>query len=456
MRAAAIASGALMLAWPALLNGYPIVFSDTHAFLVQIGEPMMIWDKPFFYGPFLGAFHARTTLWLPLAAQALLVSHTLWLARAAFAAPSPRFHLLLCALLAAGSAAPWFASLLMPDVLGPVAVLCLFLLGFAPGLSRGRAIWLVALGGFAIASHLSFLPISAAVCAAALLLRGRRVVLAPLALALAMLLATNAVGNGRVGVSPYGAVFAFARLAADGPALRTLQRECPGTGWHLCDWARRMPADSDNILWDSPGPVWSAPGGPKGLAAEAGEVVRRTLWAEPLTVLGNGLANFAAQLGMVRLGDTLGPDWLEGSITGSFNAYFPAAEMARFRAGRQMADDLRRFAAPLNPLHAALLAAGAAATLWLGARAWRRGDRAMAGLCALVLVAVLTNAAAAGALSKPHHRYQARIAWLVLLPPLLGLRPRLAYAAAVTPRVASPRPPETCGPASRSPTAGFR
>lgn len=445
-----------MLAWPALLNAYPIVFSDTHAFLVQIGEPMMIWDKPFFYGPFLGAFHARTTLWLPLAAQALLVSHTLWLARSAFAAPSAGFHLVLCGVLAVGSAAPWFTSLLMPDVLGPVAVLCLFLLGFAPRLSRGRMAWLMALGGFAIASHLSYLPVAAAVIAVALLLRGRRVVLAPLALALAMLVATNAVGNGRAGVSPYGAVFAFARLTADGPALRTLQRECPSAGWYLCEWVGRMPADSDHILWDNPGPVWSSPGGPKGLAAEAGEVVRRTLWAEPLAVLERGLANFAAQLAMVRLGDTLGPDWLEGSITGSFNAYFPAAEMARFRAGRQMADDLRHFAAPLNPLHAALLAVGAVATLWLGLHAWRRRDRAMAGLCAVVLVAVLANAAAAGALSKPHHRYQARIAWLVLLPPLLGLMPRSAYAAAVTPRAASPRPPATCGPASHSRSAGSR
>ena len=41
----------------------------------------------------------------------------------------------------------------------------------------------------------------------------------------------------------------------------------------------------------------------------------------------------------------------------------------------------------------------------------------------MVLAGLLANAAATGALSGPHHRYQARIAWLVVLPPLL------AYAA---------------------------
>ena len=96
--------GALFLAWPALLNHYPLVFSDTHAFLVQGGEPQMVWDKPFIYGPLLALFHLRLTLWLPLAAQCLLVSHLLWLTRATVAPPTARFHLALCAALAAGEA----------------------------------------------------------------------------------------------------------------------------------------------------------------------------------------------------------------------------------------------------------------------------------------------------------------------------------------------------------------
>ena len=52
MQVAAILLGAVLLVWPALVNQYPIVFSDTHAFLVQAGQPTMVWDKPWFYGPF--------------------------------------------------------------------------------------------------------------------------------------------------------------------------------------------------------------------------------------------------------------------------------------------------------------------------------------------------------------------------------------------------------------------
>jgi len=416
---AAIAAGALLLVWPALLNGFPLVFSDTHAFLVQGGEPQMVWDKPFVYGPFLRLLHARTTLWLPLAAQGLIVSHILWLCRAAFAPPSWRFHLGLCGALALGSAAPWFAALLMPDILAPVAVLALFLLAFSPTVSRRQNVWLVVLAAWAIGSHLSYLPLAAVVTAMALVQGGRRLVAAPLALALGVLVASNAIGHGRAGLSPYGSVFALARLVTDGPAQTVLARACPQAGWRMCDWQGRFPADSDLFLWDGQGPVWSTPGGPMALAPEASAIVRATLLGEPLAVLRSALGNAAEQLVRVRLGDTLGSDWLETSITGSFRAYFPAAEMARFRAGLQMADRLRAIAAPFNPPHIALLLAGAGASLVI---AWRRRGRMEGVLALLLLAAVLTNAAASGALSRPHDRYQARIAWLVLLPPVLMLR----------------------------------
>ena len=150
---------------------------------------------------------------------------------------------------------------------------------------------------------------------------------------------------------------------------------------------------------------------------------------EPTAVLRAALANTARQFIGVTLGDTLGNDWLESSITGSLRAYFPAAEMARFRAGLQMNERLRPWATPLNPLHLAALLAGGIATAIL---AWRRNR-----LAAMILLAVLANAAAGGALSRPNDRYQARIAWLVLVPALLTIGSRAAADSATPPRTSS-------------------
>ena len=414
--AAGILLGALLLAWPALWNLYPIVFSDTHAFLVQAGAPQMVWDKPFTYGPFLRLLHQNTTLWLPLAAQVLILSHLLWLVQTAMRRGRPLYHVALCAGLAAGSAAPFFASLLMPDLFAPITVLGLFLLGRGLAMGGWARLWVGLLTTCAIAFHLSHLVLAAACIAAlALLRRGWRPAV-PLAAALAVLVLTNIVGYGRVAVSPFGAVFALARLVADGPAATEINQACPSIGWRLCAWAGRLPTDSDSFLWDGTGPVWSTPGGARAVAPEASAIVAQTIRHQPGAVLQAALANTLRQAGLVGLGDTIRADWLDGSITGSLRAYFPAAELARFQGGLQAQNRLAWLADLLNPPDAVLLVLGALGCIWL---ALRQHDSNLRVLACVVLVAVLANAAATGALSGPHPRYQARIAWLVLLPPAL-------------------------------------
>ncbi len=425
--AASVLAGASLLAWPALLNGYPIVFSDTGTFLLQAVQPSLVWDKPFVYGPFLRALHGNFSLWGPLAGQALLLSCLLWLTARALCRAAPGRHLAVCAVLAAGSAAPWFASLLMPDILAPSVVLCLFVLAFGGRLHVAEQAAAVLLGVLATASHLSHLPLAAGVLAVVVLLRWRRAWLAglPLAGAVLLLLAANAAVHGRVALSPYGSVFALARLVADGPAAATIRAECPQSGWRLCDWADRLPGNSDDFLWDAKGPVWSGAGGPAALAPEAADILRRTVVRDPVAVAAALAGNGWRQFLMVGIGDTLGPDWLAESVLGSLRAYFPADEVARFLAGRQMRGELKTFAPVLNPLHLTLLAAGALATVVL---AVRRRDPGLAGLAAMVLMALAVNAVVTGGLSGPHDRYQSRIAWLVLLPPLLAYRRALRAA----------------------------
>ncbi len=75
----AVLAGGVLLIWPAFLNGYPLLFSDSSAFLAQTVQPLMIWDKPWIYGPFAWIFHQHVTLWGTVLAQGLIVSHLIWL-----------------------------------------------------------------------------------------------------------------------------------------------------------------------------------------------------------------------------------------------------------------------------------------------------------------------------------------------------------------------------------------
>ena len=161
MRLAAILAGALALVWPAFLNGYPLVFSDTGAFLHQTLGPLVIWDKPHVYGPLLHAFHWRVTLWGPVLAQGLMLSWLLWLAqRALRGTVRPALHLLACAGATLLTTAPFTIALLMPDVFAPAVLLALLLLAFArEALSRAEAWALGLLAAFGIAAHLSHLSL---------------------------------------------------------------------------------------------------------------------------------------------------------------------------------------------------------------------------------------------------------------------------------------------------------
>ena len=224
----------------------------------------------------------------------------------------------------------------------------------------------------------------------------------------------------------------LARLVADGPAARTIERACARPdppAWRVCAWAGRLPSDSDEFLWHEDGPVWAGGRGPLPFAAEASRIVALTVREDPAGVAHAMLANTLRQLPMARVGDVLGPQHLEVAVLPRMQMFFPPEEVRRFQASLQARGGLAAVAEPFLPLHAALLLAGLVATCAL--LVLRRRDRPAAALCAVVLTALIANALSTGALSGPHDRYQTRIAWLVLVPPLLllGAHPARRWAA---------------------------
>jgi len=434
--------GGLFMLWPAVYNGYPLVYSDSHVFISQPVAEFMNWDKPFVYGPLILLFHGWLTLWGVVVAQALLLSHLVWLVSATFSVgskiavtgliaqlrPGLR-HLLICAVLALASTAPWFSSFVMPDIFGAMAVLCIFLLGFSNRLSRVQAIWLIVLGALAIAVHLSHLVIAAACLVVVLCLRFDRIRCAflPLAGAIVILLGTNFYAFQKLSISPHGSVFMLARLSGDGNTKEVLETYCAQKKWYLCAWVDRLPADSDEFLWNGKGPVWSHPGGPIGLAPEASEIVSYVIRTRPWAVLVSALRNMSTQLCMIQLGDTLHADHLDVTVAKSVGQYFAESELKQLNNSRQMKSELANDALWFSRLSMLGFYGGLVFSLYILFTLWRaqpvvrerQNAQAVVGFILILWVGILANAFATGALSKPHHRYQARIAWLLVLPPLL-------------------------------------
>lgn len=428
--AAPITLAAALFLWPALWNGYPLVFSDTGTYLSQAIEHYVGWDRPIFYSLFLFALHLTLTTWPAIIVQALLAAHVLWLVnRTLLPEFSIRWLLPTAGALSVGTALPWLVSQLMPDMFTGLLILVLALLIFVPErLTRCERTWLVLFAAFMIAAHLSHLLLALALLIVLVPLRGRLGAATPLAragllrlaaapaLAVVALVAVNVVGFGRASLSPFGNVFLMTRVIYDGPGMDTLRRECPAVAWKMCAFIDRLPSNADDFLWDHDGPVVQA-GGAKVVSSEANAIIIAALRAEPGAEARAFIRNTLHQLTQFANGDGLIP-WPD-TVTPTINRDFPRAEAAAYATSLQTQGRLTAIDR-LQGLHLAVALAGLAGCVLL-LLALRQS--AMTGFAASVLLALLVNATMTGGLSGPHDRYQSRVMWL---PPLITL---LALAA---------------------------
>jgi hypothetical protein len=427
--AAPIILSATLLLWPALLNGYPIVFDDTGTYLSQAVHHYLGWDRPIFYSLFLFPLHMTLTTWPVIAAQGLLAAHTLHLVRRCLLPATSAWWLPAFVLgLTATTAAPWVTSLLMPDIFTSLLVLALALLLFTPErLSRLEHVWLLLFSAFMIAAQQSsvclslallipLVPLRRVLGAAAPLGRpGLALLAVPPLLAMTALVSVNLVGFGRASLSPYGNIFLLARVIYDGPGMDVLRRDCPAQGWRLCPFLDRFPATTDQFLWRADSPIILA-GGHKRVSADADAIIAAALRAEPGTELRAGLRNGMEQLRRFATGDDLHacPD----TVTPWIARDFPAFERAAYGAARQTNN---RLAVPdwMQALHTAAALGGVAGCVVVLVVALRRRHVA-AGFTATVLLAVLGNAFVAGGLSAPHDRYGCRVMFLAPAVAVLG------------------------------------
>jgi len=426
---APILLAAALLLWPALCNGYPLVFADTGTYLSQAIERYLGWDRPIFYSLFMLPLHMTVTTWPVIVAQALLVANTLHLVQRTLCPTISAWWLLPgVEFLTIATPLPWYAAQLMPDVFTSVLVLVLALLLFVPErLSRLERIGLAAFAAFMIAAHQSHIPLALGLLLVLLPLRrwlgaagplGRRGVLiamAPPVLAMTAMLAVNAAGFGRASLSPYGNVFLLARVIYDGPGMNALRRECPQAGWRLCAFADRLPANSYDFLWGKDSPVIAA-GGAKRVSVEADAIIVAALTAEPGIELRAFLMNAVQQLTNFSTGDGLEP-WPR-TVTPRIERDFPNSEFATYAAARQTQGVLM-VPAWMQALH--FVVAIICVTLCCAALpvALRRRNVA-AGFAVAVLLSLLGNAAITGGLSATHDRYQSRIMWLPVVIAMLS------------------------------------
>ena len=431
---AAVLLAALTLAWPAFYNGFPILYPDSMTYLDDgrlVARALFLHRfsayygmRSFIYSLGILPFHWNVSAWPVVALQAILAAWVLWLTVRSIGPVRPQRmapgYLTLVVLLSIFTSLSWYASLVLPDILGPMLYLSIYLLVFAGNtLARAERWSLYVLSWWAIASHATHLMLAAGLCALlatlALFARGNRrkrlqsigpVALVVLIAALAQL-ALNGYLYGHPSLNGERPPFLAARIVSDGPGRRYLERHCGEVKWVLCDHLDRLSSDPDNFLWGDDG-LWQNLSESEGkrLMQEEMPFVLATVRAYPREQLARSAANFWDQLRVFGLFD-LGPSsWM----LDQFQPVMPAARTS-YLASRQARDAL-----PLEEFSSLQFWVVIVSLLIIAAflpYLWRRRSSPLPGLAGVIFAAVIANALATGTLSMVEDRFQSRVVWLI-------------------------------------------
>jgi hypothetical protein len=253
-------------------------------------------------------------------------------------------------------------------------------------------------------------------------LRNRLVVL--LALSLTGLLGEFAFSYGvrhTIGADPIRPPFVMARIIADGPGYKFLQKNCANKAYAVCKYIDRLPVSSGAFLWStSPTEgVFRVADLPTriALSSEQTSFAIDVFRFDPVGVITNATKTFLRQFFRIGL-DAL---FLNQESLQGFEASLPTSYFAGLLRSRIT---MRNWIlVPLNTWYLSIyfLSMLALLLIWVSLP-WIRFHRKLNifpqpqwnHILTIVVVAIVSNAAICGILSAPASRYQTRISWIPL------------------------------------------
>jgi hypothetical protein len=421
---------ALTLLWPLLLvvavwNGFPLIFYDTGAYLLEgLGMHFLAERSPV-YSLFLNVAGAGFSLWSVIVLQAAATAFVMVeCARCVAPKFSVGAFLIMCVAVVTATGLSWYVGEVEPDCFAAVTVLAIYLLALRiEQLGPRRTLAMLMVATFAAATHTSHFLLAAGLllCAAgyatvraAIARRAGWPTVKPafpsvaLVIALSLVLASNFVFTRQVFISRAGPAFVFARLLQDRIVIRLLDETCPDSGYRLCAYRDDLPPTANAWLWASYSPFFKL-GGFEGTRAESARIIADSLERYPLMNITAAASDSARQFFSFRTGDQVEPQ--QWALHRTFAAFVPT-QMGSYLSARQQNGQIpfrliNVVHVPVGYGSLAALVGLLAATLW-----W--GEWEAAAFLATVLLALVGNAVICGSLSNPHDRYQSRLIWTAL------------------------------------------
>jgi hypothetical protein len=438
---------ALTLLIPAFYNGYPLVYSDTGAYIFSGMDLVIPEHRTIMYGLFIRFFSLNFSLWLVVFTQSLIVSYVLWhVIKAVNKTVSKRLFLIIMALLSGFTGLGWYSSQIMPDIFTVTAVGALFLLALKNDYKVYQKIIFSALLIFSVNAHFSNYLISILTLLGLFVITRTKFIpkvkqelsfLLPTVI-LSVSIVTGSLVNYAVGstlkMNQGSHVFLMGKMLDSGVLKSFLDDECQGDNYVLCQCKDSLPNTSRELLWDSKSPLYQN-GGWQG-SKESFNKILFDIFTSPkhLALFAyNATLSSITQLFQNDVGSGLVSNWYKDPTSpphGAISNYFPF-ELKQYKQSRQNGNlwDQGLDFTFINYINHLLLVLSSVFLFFTFVSKSKRKsiDIRVQLIVVTLLLGVLVNAIVAGSLANVYDRLQSRISWTIILCVVLILLSKKEY-----------------------------
>ena len=254
----------LALLWPAIYNGFPLVYSDTGSYIHSGFNSLVPIDRPIFYGLFVRHTSLAHSLWFVIISQAIVVWFVLFMAIRIINKVYPFTLTLLGVItLSLTTGVSNYTSQIMPDIFSAIVIL-----GFTTlALSKEYKILdyiLLLIVILSITLHLSNLIIVIGlgiICLILMILKFISFKKTPLLIfcilfPFLIIYGTNYSLTGKAKLSKASNVFIVARMIETGVVKDFLNENCNNDTYIFCNKIDQLPSSSVGFIWNDDSPLF--------------------------------------------------------------------------------------------------------------------------------------------------------------------------------------------------------
>jgi hypothetical protein len=256
----------ILLTYPAIYNGYPLLYSDSASYIVSGHDGNVPIDRPIIYGLFVRHISLSFSLWFVVILQALFIIALVYYSFHLFikSKDSNLYSFLTILILSVFTGLPNYVSQIMPDLFTGVMIWTTILLFFSEK-KLSRTILIVGISFSAIVHNSNLLTMSIIVMLIFLVafifkikqMKKQLPFLASLVVFLWLLVpSVNYLFMKEWYVSKSGNVFLMGKMIQTGIIKDYLDEECQNNNYELCLFKDSLPKYAYEFLWNDNSPLY--------------------------------------------------------------------------------------------------------------------------------------------------------------------------------------------------------